>query len=41
MKSIGLAKKTVTKYIRTLTDVFPLYRVDRYDVVGRELMGSH
>ncbi len=41
VKSTGLAKKTVTKYIRTLTEAFLLYKVDRYDVVGKKLLGSH
>lgn len=40
-KSTGLAKKTVDKYVRTLTESFLFYRVDRYDVVGRRLLRSH
>ena len=41
VKATKLAKKTVTKYIRTLTDAFLFYKVDRYDVVGKRLMSSH
>ncbi len=41
VKATKLAKKTVTKYIRTLTEAFLFYKVDRYDVVGKKPMGSH
>ncbi len=41
VKATKLAKKTVTKYIRALTEAFLFYKVDRYDVVGKRLMGSH
>ena len=40
-KATGLSKKTVSKYIRSLTEAFLLYRVDRYDVVGKKLLSSH
>lgn len=41
VKATKLAKKTVTKYIRALTEAFLFYKVDRYDVVGKKLMDSH
>jgi hypothetical protein len=37
----GLAKKTVVKYVRSLTEAFLFYRVERYDVVGKKLLNSH
>lgn len=40
-RAVGLAKKTVEKYIRSLTEAFLFYRVDRYDVVGKRLLNSH
>lgn len=40
-KVTGLAKKTVSKYILSLTEAFLLYKVDRYDVVGKKLLNSH
>ncbi len=40
-RATGLAKKTVAKYIRALTEAFLFYKADRYDVVGKKLMGSH
>ena len=41
VKATKLAKKTVTKYIRALTEAFLFYKVDRYDVVGKKLMDTH
>ena len=40
-KATGLAKKTVLKYILSLTEAFLFYKVDRYDVVGKKLLNSH
>lgn len=40
-KVTGLVKKTVSKYILLLTEAFLLYKVDRYDVVGKKLLNSH
>lgn len=37
----GLTGRTVSRYIRALTESFLFYRVDRYDVVGKKLMNSH
>ncbi len=41
VKTAKLSKKTVTKYIRTLTEAFLFFKVERYDVVGKRLMDTH
>ena len=41
VKTTKLSKKTVTKYIRTLTEAFLFFKVERYDVVGKRLMDTH
>ena len=40
-KATGLTKRTVSKYIRSLTEAFLFYRVDRYDVAGKKPLNSH
>lgn len=40
-KATGLTKRTVDKYIGTLTDAFLFYKVERFDVVGKKLLNSH
>ena len=41
VRTTRLSKKTVAKYIRTLTEAFLFFKVERYDVVGKRLMDSH
>lgn len=40
-RSADIDKKTVSRYIRSLTEAFLFYRADRYDVVGKKLLNSH
>ncbi|MBO4568704.1 MAG: ATP-binding protein [Candidatus Methanomethylophilaceae archaeon] len=40
-KTTKLAKKTVTKYMRTLTEAYLFFKAERYDVVGKRLMDTH
>lgn len=40
-KTTGLATKTVSRYIGSLTEAFLFYKVERYDVVGRKLLSTH
>lgn len=37
----GMTKKTVNSYIHSMTEAFLLYKVDRYDVVGKKLLSTH
>lgn len=40
-RSADIDKKTVSRYIRSLTEAFLFYRADRYDVVRKKLLNSH
>lgn len=40
-KVTGLSKKTAERYIRSLTEAFLFYRVERYDVTGKRILNSH
>lgn len=40
-KTTGLVKKTVVRYMESLTDGFLFYKVERYDVIGKKLLNSH
>jgi len=40
-KSTGLSEKTVARYIRSLTEAFLFYKVNRFDVKGKKLLNTH